>query len=106
MDVITVGKNSVNMKLLLKKFFDKKIQTILVEGGGTINWEFIKNLFDELIHYGYLHFIIGGSDNLYHLQKDIGFPKVSNSPNLISKIYTKTQKSSCFTLYQGVSYYT
>jgi len=45
-EVIIVGKNSVNIKLLMKKLSDKKIKTILVEGGGTVNWEFIKhNLF-------------------------------------------------------------
>ena len=27
---------------LIKVFSEKKIKTILVEGGGTVNWEFIK----------------------------------------------------------------
>ena len=37
-EIITAGKNSVNIKLLLKKLSNKKINTILVEGGGTVNW--------------------------------------------------------------------
>ena len=40
-EIIIAGKNSINIKLLLKKLLEKKIKTILVEGGGTINWEFV-----------------------------------------------------------------
>ena len=48
--VIIAGENSVNLKLLLKKLYAKKIKKILVEGGGATHWEFVKsNLFDELI---------------------------------------------------------
>jgi len=39
--IISAGEKSVNLKLLLKKLSQKKITTILVEGGGTINWEFV-----------------------------------------------------------------
>ena len=80
-EVIVTGKNSVNLKLLLKKLSDKKIKTILVEGGGTINWEFIKhNLFDELI-ITISPFLIGGNDAISFVQGQ-GFEKISNSPNL------------------------
>jgi len=80
-EVIVAGKNSVNIKLLLKKLSDKKIKTILVEGGGTINWEFIKhNLFDELI-ITLSPFLIGGTDAISFVQGQ-GFEKISNSPNL------------------------
>jgi 2,5-diamino-6-(ribosylamino)-4(3H)-pyrimidinone 5'-phosphate reductase len=80
-EIIIAGKNSVNIKLLLKKLFNKKINTILVEGGGTINWEFIKqNLFDELI-ITLSPFLIGGNDAISFVQGK-GFEKISNSPNL------------------------
>ncbi|MEE8180423.1 MAG: 2,5-diamino-6-(ribosylamino)-4(3H)-pyrimidinone 5'-phosphate reductase [Nitrosopumilaceae archaeon] len=80
-EVIIAGKNTVNIKLLLKKLSDKKINTILVEGGGTINWEFIKhNLFDELI-ITLSPFLIGGNDAISFVQGQ-GFKKISNSPNL------------------------
>jgi len=80
-EIIIAGKNSVNIKLLLKKLSDKKIKTILVEGGGTINWEFIKqNLFDELI-ITLSPFLIGGT-NAISLVQGQGFEKISNSPNL------------------------
>jgi len=79
--VIIAGENSVNIKLLLKKLSDKKIKTILVEGGGTVNWEFIKhNLFDELI-ITLSPFLIGGTNAISFIQGQ-GFEKISNSPSL------------------------
>jgi len=80
-EVITLGTNSVDIKLLLKKLSDRKIKTILVEGGGTVNWEFIKqNLFDELI-ITLSPFLIGGNDAI-SLVGGQGFKKITNSPNL------------------------
>ncbi|MSS86346.1 MAG: 2,5-diamino-6-(ribosylamino)-4(3H)-pyrimidinone 5'-phosphate reductase [Thaumarchaeota archaeon] len=80
-EIIIAGENSVNLKLLLKKLAAKKIQTILVEGGGTINWEFIKNnLFNELI-ITLSPYVIGGKDAISFVEGK-GFSKISNSPNL------------------------
>ena len=80
-DIITVGQNSVDVKLLLKKLLDKNIEKILVEGGGTINWEFIKqSLFDELI-ITVSPFLIGGDDAISFVRGQ-GFGKISNSPHL------------------------
>ena len=80
-EIIIAGENSVNLKLLMKKLSSKKIQTILVEGGGTVNWEFIKNdLFNELI-VTLSPYLIGGNDATSFVDGK-GFAKISNSPNL------------------------
>ena len=80
-ELIVTGENSVNIKSLLRKLSAKKIKTILVEGGGTINWEFIKqNIFDELI-VTLSPFLIGGNDAI-SLVEGRGFDKISKSPNL------------------------
>ena len=80
-EIIISGEHSVNLKLLMKKLSTKKIETILVEGGGTVNWEFIKNnIFDELI-ITLSPYLIGGNDAT-SLVEGKGFSKILNSPNL------------------------
>ena len=80
-ELIVTGDSSVNIKSLLRKLFTKKIKTILVEGGGTINWEFIKhNIFDELI-VTLSPFLVGGNNAISFVEGD-GFDKISKSPNL------------------------
>jgi len=83
-DIIITGSNTVNLKLLLKKLSDKKIKRILVEGGGTVNWEFIKNnLFDELV-ITLSPFLIGSKESISFIHGQ-GFRKISDSPNLSIK---------------------
>ena len=80
-EIIIAGENSVNLKLLMKKLSSKNIKTILVEGGGAVNWEFIKNdLFNELI-VTLSPFLIGGTDSISFVEGK-GYTKISNSPNL------------------------
>jgi len=80
-EIIIAGETSINLKLLLKKLSSKKIKTILVEGGGTVHWEFIKNnLFDELIITLY-PFLVGGKNAISFVEGH-GFEKISNSPSL------------------------
>jgi len=99
-EIISVGEKSVNLKLLLKKLSKKDISTILVEGGGTVNWEFIKqNLFDELI-ITISPFLIGGNDAIPLIQGE-GFDKISKSPKLQLKS-TKRLKNHLVLNYQKV----
>ena len=79
--LLVIGVSSVNLKSLLRKLSDEKIKTILVEGGGTINWEFIKqNIFDELI-ITLSPFLIGGNNAISFVEGE-GFDNISKSPNL------------------------
>jgi 2,5-diamino-6-(ribosylamino)-4(3H)-pyrimidinone 5'-phosphate reductase len=80
-EIIHAGEKSINLKLLLRKLYQKNIKTVLVEGGGTTNWEFIKNdIFDELI-ITLSPFLIGGVDSVSYVEGQ-GFSKISKSPNL------------------------
>ena len=80
-EIIVAGENSVNLKLLMKKLSTKNIKTVLVEGGGTVNWEFIKNnIFNELI-VTLSPYLIGGNDATSFVQGK-GFAKIINSPKL------------------------
>ena len=50
LEIIITGNKLVNIKNLLQTLSKKKIKTLLVEGGGTVNWEFVKqDLVDEII---------------------------------------------------------
>ena len=61
-EIIMNGENSVNIKSLMNNLHKRKFNTILVEGGGIINWQFIQNnLFDEIL-ITIAPFIIGGAE--------------------------------------------
>lgn len=99
-EVIISGEKSVNIKSLLKKLFAKKIKSILVEGGGTVNWEFVKqNLFDELV-ITLSPYLIGGNDSI-SLMQGLGFDKISKSPKLRLKS-SKRLKNHLVLNYQKV----
>ncbi len=80
-EIILVGEKKVNLKKLLFHLARKKIKTLLVEGGGTINWEFIKeDLFDEII-ITIVPFLIGGKKAITFVHGN-GFSLVGQSPKL------------------------
>ncbi len=80
-EIIMTGENSVNIKSLMNNLSKRKINTILVEGGGTVNWQFIQNnLFDEVL-ITIAPFIIGGTDAITFVQGR-GFDKIVKSPRL------------------------
>ncbi len=59
-EIIKCGNKEIDIKLLIKKLYNKGIETILVEGGETVLWSFLKeNLFDE-INIFVASLIIGG----------------------------------------------
>ena len=70
------------MKILKKK----KINKILLEGGGITNWSFIKqNLIDEVI-ITVTPFLVGGKDSR-SLVEGYGFSKIENAMKLkLSKV--------------------
>lgn len=50
LEIIESGNKIINIKNLLRILYKKKIKTILIEGGGKVNWEFVKQgLVDEVI---------------------------------------------------------
>ncbi len=51
-EVIVVGDNKVNLKKLMEILYNKGIDSVLLEGGGTLNWGMFKeNLIDKVIVY-------------------------------------------------------
>jgi 2,5-diamino-6-(ribosylamino)-4(3H)-pyrimidinone 5'-phosphate reductase len=80
-EIMIVGENQVNIKLLIKILSKRKIKTILLEGGGTINWEFIKNNLVDEFFITITPYILGGTDAITLVQGE-GFDKITKSQKL------------------------
>ena len=91
-EIIMTGENSVNIKSLMNNLNKRKIKTILVEGGGTVNWQFIQNnLFDEIL-ITIAPFIIGGTNAITFVQGR-GFDEITQSPRLRLNVIKKLENS-------------
>ena len=91
LEIIVAGNNKVNLKQLLRQLKKRKIKKLLVEGGGTVNWEFVKqDLFDEII-ITITPFLIGGKNSI-NLVQGLGFSEISKSTKLKLK-NVKQQKN-------------
>ena len=89
LEIIVCGKNSVDISKLLGTLLKKGIKKILLEGGGAVNWSFIKrNLIDEAI-ITLTPYILGGKDSV-SLVEGIGFKNLHVSTKLKLK---KIQKN-------------
>lgn len=79
--IITCGSSSVSISKLLKILHNKGIKKIIVEGGGTINWSFLKHGFvDELI-ITIAPYILGGSNSKTLVEGD-GFKNLLSATKL------------------------
>jgi 2,5-diamino-6-(ribosylamino)-4(3H)-pyrimidinone 5'-phosphate reductase len=77
-EIFISGDKKTNVKKLLKFLLRKKIKRILLEGGGTVNWEFInQGLIDEMI-ISITPFLVGGKDSI-SLVEGQGFDKILKS---------------------------
>ena len=89
LEIIVCGKYSVDISKLLGTLLKKGIKKILLEGGGAVNWSFIKrNLIDEAI-ITLTPYILGGKDSV-SLVEGIGFKNLHVSTKLRLK---KIQKN-------------
>ena len=80
-EIITAGEKSVSLRRLMAALHKRKIRTVLVEGGGEVNWAFIKaGLWDEL-HVAVSPFVLGGTDAVSLVQGS-GFKTVRGSAKL------------------------
>lgn len=79
--LIICGKKSINFNYLMNELRKIGIKKILVEGGGTTNWEFVsRKLFDEVI-LTVAPVILGGISAVSFISGK-GFSKIVHSPQL------------------------
>ena len=82
-EVVTVGRKAVDVQRLLGHLAKDGIRSVLVEGGGTTNWEFLRrNLVDEIVVAVSPYVLGGGLRGAVSLVEGAGFPSVSGSPKL------------------------
>lgn len=59
-EIIICGKNKINLKTLIHKLEKRKIKKILIEGGGTVIWSFLRDKLVDEINVFIGNMIIGG----------------------------------------------
>ncbi|HUU48918.1 MAG TPA: 2,5-diamino-6-(ribosylamino)-4(3H)-pyrimidinone 5'-phosphate reductase [Nitrosopumilaceae archaeon] len=89
-EIIIAGEKEVDVNLLVKILRKRKIKTVLLEGGGTINWEFIKNNLVNEFFITLTPLILGGKKAITLVQGE-GFSKISKSSKLRLKRITRLE---------------
>jgi len=79
--VVILGEKKINIKKLMQYLSKQKINSVLVEGGGTVNWEFINNNLVDEATITLTPYIVGG-ENATTLVQGKGFSKISSSKKL------------------------
>jgi 2,5-diamino-6-(ribosylamino)-4(3H)-pyrimidinone 5'-phosphate reductase len=86
--ILVAGRSNIDLKRLLALLKKENIKTILAEGGGTLNWEFVRQgLVDELMVTITPH-LVGGRDAVT-LVEGVGFAKIADSLKLNLRKITK-----------------
>ena len=97
--IVVCGNNTVSIKKLLVTLKKKGIKNILVEGGGTTNWAFVKeNLVDEAI-ITITPYLVGGM-TATTLVDGYGFSTITKSKRLKLK-NVKKMKNEVVLHYQN-----
>lgn len=81
-DIVVMGRRSVSLKRLFAYLSSAGIGSVLVEGGGTVNWELVRRrLFDEIV-VAVSPYVLGGGCGATSLVGGRGFLRLCDSPRL------------------------
>ena len=81
LEIAILGEKKIHIKKLLHYLSKQKINSVLVEGGGTVNWEFIKDDFVDEAIITLTPYLVGG-ENAITLVQGKGFSKIASSKKL------------------------
>lgn len=87
-EVWIVGEDLVDFDSLMPMLLERGISSLMVEGGASINWEFIKRGFVDEIRLIHLPVIVGG-ENVPTLVGGEGFKKLRNLMHLRLRAHFK-----------------
>ncbi len=95
-DVILCGKKKVELEKMAQKLYERGIKTVMVEGGGTLNWYmFEADLIDE-VRFAIAPVIFGGKDATHVVSGD-GFLTRDASVKLELKEMKEKGEMVCLT---------
>jgi 2,5-diamino-6-(ribosylamino)-4(3H)-pyrimidinone 5'-phosphate reductase len=78
--IIKAGKGEqVDIKLLMPLLYEAGIKSILLEGGGTLNWSFVKEKLVDEIRITIAPWLVGGKDAVSLVDGE-GFEKIIEAP--------------------------
>ena len=88
LEIIQIGQKQIDIKRLLEALWKKNLKKILLEGGGAINWSFLKNNYIDEIIITISPYLVGG-EHATSLVGGKGFNLISQSQKLkLNKIST------------------
>ncbi|QWK19135.1 MAG: 2,5-diamino-6-(ribosylamino)-4(3H)-pyrimidinone 5'-phosphate reductase [Hydrogenobacter thermophilus] len=87
-EVWVVGEDLVDFDKLMPMLVERGIKSLMVEGGASVNWEFIKRGFVDEIRLIHLPVIVGG-ENVPTLVGGEGFKKLRNLLHLRLRAHFK-----------------
>ncbi|MCS7262197.1 MAG: dihydrofolate reductase family protein [Aquificaceae bacterium] len=61
-EVLVVGEDLVNFEELLPLLYERGIRSLMVEGGASINWEFVKRGYVDEIRLIHIPAVVGGEN--------------------------------------------
>ncbi|MCS6957646.1 MAG: 2,5-diamino-6-(ribosylamino)-4(3H)-pyrimidinone 5'-phosphate reductase [Aquificaceae bacterium] len=87
-EVLIVGEDLVDFDKLMPILYERGIRSLMVEGGASINWEFIKRGYVDEIRLIHLPVIVGG-ENVPTLVGGEGFKSLKNLLHLRLRAHFK-----------------
>ncbi len=79
--VIVCGDDLVDLKCLLEKLYTMGIKSMLLEGGGTLNWGMLKSGLVDRVIVSIAPYIVGGKDAITLVEGE-GFDKIKSGIKL------------------------
>lgn len=90
-EVLLVGEDLVDFDRLMPLLYHRGIKSLMVEGGASVNWEFIKRGYVDEIRLIHLPVIVGG-ENVPTLVGGEGFKSLKNLLHLRLRSHFKRGK--------------
>ncbi len=80
-EVIICGEDRVDLECLLEELYNRGIESVLLEGGGTLNWSMLKHRLVDKVSVAITPKIVGGKDAVSLVEGE-GFETIAEGVRL------------------------